>query len=246
MLRHESPYRLEMVEEVFAESGLGVEYVDLWRDHQLPAIGDVAALVFMGGTMGVGDSDAFPFLSAEQDLIREAVKQATPVLGVCLGSQLVAAATGGQVFRAPHRSIGFRPVARTAAAGSDRLFNGFCATDHLLSWHQDTFTLPPGSELLMTSDDVPNQAFRIGSSAWGVQFHFEADGPLFDSWIEAARKSLQATWGMDPGAFVEEARRHLPHQQSHAREAFKAFADLAAARERDAGRGGREGGLRAP
>ncbi len=230
VVRHESPDRLRLAEDVFAKSGLGIEYVDLWRDHQLPRPDDVAALVFLGGTMGVGDSDEFPFLAAEQDLIREAVRKSIPLLGVCLGAQLLAAATGGQVLNAAHRSIGFLPVAKSKAAASDHLFSGFCATDRFLSWHKDTFTLPPGSQLLVTSDDTPNQAFRIGACAWGVQFHFEVDQPLLESWIETSRESLQTAWGIDPGAFVEAAQRHLPHQQTHARQAFKAFAELATRR----------------
>lgn len=231
IVRHEFPDRLRLVEDVFARSGLRTEYVDLWRDHQLPRPADVAALIFLGGTMGVADSDEFPFLAAEQDLIRGAVRQSIPLLGVCLGAQLLAAATGGQVFNAAHRSIGFLPVAKSKAAASDLLFSGFCATDRFLSWHQDTLTLPPGSQLLMTSVDTPNQAFRIGACAWGVQFHLEVDQPVLESWIESSREPLQSAWGIDPGAFVEAARRHLPHQQTHARHAFKAFAELATRRD---------------
>jgi GMP synthase (glutamine-hydrolysing) len=227
VVRHEGPDRIRLAEDVFAESGLRVAYVDLWRDHQLPSPADVAALVFLGGTMGVGDSNEFPFLAAEQDLIREAVRQSIPLLGLCLGAQLLAAATGGKVFRAAHRSIGFLPVAKTLAAESDGLFRGFCATDRLLSWHQDTFTLPPGSQLLMSSDDTPNQAFRVGACAWGAQFHFEADQALFENWIESSRELLPSTWGITTGALVEGARSYLPHQQTHARQAFKALAELA-------------------
>ncbi len=230
IVRHEGPDKIRLAEDIFAECGLGVVYVDLWRDHQLPSSGDVAALVFLGGTMGVGDSDEFPFLVAEQDLIREAVRLSVPLLGLCLGAQLLAAATGGKVYRAAQRSIGFRPVAKTRAAESDGLFGGFCAIDRLLSWHEDTFTLPPGSQLLMTSDDTPNQAFRVGACAWGAQFHFEADDSLLETWIESSRELLLATWGIDPEAFVEAARRHLPHQKAHAREAFEALAELASRR----------------
>jgi GMP synthase (glutamine-hydrolysing) len=227
VLRHESPDRIRLAEDVFVKSGLGVAYVDLWRDHSLPNSADVAALVFLGGSMGVGDSNEFPFLAAEQELIREAVRQSIPLLGLCLGAQLLAAATGGKVFRAAHRSIGFLPVAKTMGAESDELFSSFCATDRLLSWHKDTFTLPPGAQLLMTSDDTPNQAFRVGACAWGAQFHFEADDSLLETWIESSRELLPTTWGIDPGAFVEAGRRHLSHQQTHAREAFRAFAELA-------------------
>ncbi len=227
VVRHESPDRIRLAEDVFGKSGLGVGYVDLWRGHPLPTCAEVSALVFLGGSMGVGDSNEFPFLAAEQKLVQEAVRQSIPLLGLCLGAQLLAAATGGKVFRAAHPSIGFLPVAKTMAADSDGLFSGFCATDRLLSWHKDTFTLPPRSQLLMTSDDTPNQAFRVGACAWGAQFHFEVDDSLLETWIESSREVLQTTWGIDPGAFVEAARRHLPHQQTHAREAFKALAELA-------------------
>jgi GMP synthase-like glutamine amidotransferase len=223
VVRHEDPDNLALGEEVLRAAGLRLEYVDLWRGGSLPAAGDVEAVVLLGGTMGVGDREQFPFLAAERDLVQDCLRQDVPVLGICLGAQLLADAAGGRVMRAPRRSIGFLPVARTDLAASDQLFNGWCATDRVLRWHEDTFTLPPGAVLLMVADDVRNQAFRVGRSAWGVQFHIELDGPLLEAWIESSGSSL-GEWDTNRQELLDGAAAWLPHQQAHARQTFSAFA----------------------
>ena len=226
VLRHEDPDHLGLGRDVLTAAGLQVESLDHWRGESLPRPGDVAGLVLLGGTMGVGDAEQFPFLASEQQLIRDCVKQGVPLLGLCLGAQLLAAALGGQVGRAPHRSIGFLPVTKTAGAGSDRLFQNWCVTDRVFRWHEDTFTLPPGAEHLMSADDVPNQAFRVGDRAWGVQFHMELDRPLLEAWIASSSESSLAEWGTDPEELLDGADTWLAHQQSHARQTFAAFSEV--------------------
>jgi GMP synthase (glutamine-hydrolysing) len=226
VLRHEDPDHLGLGAEVLTAAGLRLEPLDLWLGGPLPAPGDVAAIVVLGGTMGVGDAARFPFLTPEQELIRESVEHGVPVLGLCLGAQLLAAALGGEVGRAPTRSIGFLPVAQTSRAASDPLFHNWCAEDRLFRWHEDTFTLPAGAELLMSAGDVPNQAFRVGDSAWGVQFHMELDRPLLEAWIASSPESALAEWGASPQDLRDGADTWLAHQQAHATQAFAAFADV--------------------
>jgi GMP synthase (glutamine-hydrolysing) len=231
VVRHEDPDHLGLGAEVLTAAGLRVESLDLWLDGSLPAVDDLAALVVLGGTMGVGDAARFPFLASEQELIRDSVEHGVPLLGLCLGAQLLAAALGGEVSRAPHRSIGFLPVAKTDKAGSDRLFHNWCAEDRVFRWHEDTFTLPPGAELLMSAGDIPNQAFRVGDSAWGVQFHLELDRPLLEAWIATSPESSLAEWGTRPHDLRDGADTWLAHQQAHARQTFAAFADVVLRRE---------------
>jgi GMP synthase (glutamine-hydrolysing) len=231
VVRHEDPDHLGLGAEVLTAAGLRVESLDLWLDGSLPAVDDLAALVILGGTMGVGDAARFPFLASEQELIRDSVEHGVPLLGLCLGAQLLASALGGEVSRAPHRSIGFLPVGKTSHGGSDRLFHNWCSTDRVFRWHEDTFTLPRGAELLMSAGDVTNQAFRVGHSAWGVQFHMELDRPLLEAWIASSPESTLAEWGAEPKDLLDGAGRWLAHQQSHARQTFAAFADVVLRRE---------------
>src|SRR5438270_14037427 len=116
VLRHEEPDHLGCGREVLTAAGLRVEDFDAWRATALPAPDDIAGLVVLGGSMSVRDIDEIPFLGAERELVRECVRLSVPLLGLCLGAQLLAAALGGRVTRAPHRSIGFLPVATTDAA----------------------------------------------------------------------------------------------------------------------------------
>ncbi len=232
MVRHEDPDYLGLGADALMAAGLDLEYVDVWRVEALPAAGDIAAMVLLGGSMGVADRDRFPFLAIGLELIRDCLQQGVPMLGLCLGAQLLATAAGGRVTRAPGRSIGFLPVARTTSAASDPLFRGWCATDRVFRWHEDTFTLPPGAELLMDADGVPNQAFRVGTCAWGVQFHMELDRPLLEAWIGSSSDSLRAVWKADPQDLLDGAATWLSHQQAHARETFSAFAEVVGRRER--------------
>ncbi len=231
VLRHEDPDHLALGAEVLQASGLTVEYLDVWRGATLPAPDDLGGLVLLGGSMGVADHEAFPFLGAEQELIRTCEQRAVPLLGLCLGAQLLAAALGGHVSRAPRRSLGFLPVERTGEGAVDPLFHQWCATDRVFRWHEDTFTLPPGADLLMSAVDIPNQAFRFGKCAWGVQFHMELDRPLLDAWIASSGESIRSNWGADPDEILHDASIWLPHQQAHAREAFKSFAVVVHSRE---------------
>jgi GMP synthase (glutamine-hydrolysing) len=138
------------------------------------------AIVILGGPMAVYDN--FPYLQKEQDLIRTAMKNDTPVLGVCLGSQLIAQAAGGRVYKAKKKEIGWHNVYLTPASSND-IFSGF--TDKMIrvfQWHGDTYDLPATAKILAYSD-LYVQAFRI-ESAVGIQFHFEVNERLIRTWMK--------------------------------------------------------------
>lgn len=131
-------------------------------------------LLVMGGPMGVYEQDRYPHLTAELRLIERAIAADLPVLGVCLGSQLVATALGATVRKSGRQEIGFLPVTLTDAAGDDPLFTGLPHAFTALHWHGDVFDLPPGATHLASSAMTEVQAFRAGR-AWGLLFHLEAD-----------------------------------------------------------------------
>ena len=139
------------------------------------------ALVVMGGPMAAHCDDGFPSRHAELALLRTALERQVPVLGVCLGAQLLAEAAGGRALPGPAGpEIGWLPVEVVA---EDRLFAGLPSTFTPLQWHGDTVELPPGAVRLASSERYPNQAFRVGAVAWGVQFHPEVDRAAVEAFV---------------------------------------------------------------
>jgi GMP synthase (glutamine-hydrolysing) len=157
--------------------GLRTDHRHLYRGDSVPDVAEIGGLVVMGGPMGVADVEAHPHLKAETELLCAAAGAGLPVLGVCLGAQLLAGALGGEVFPAEEREVGPGTVTLTAAGRRDAVFGPAAPSLAVLHWHEDTFSLPPGAELLATSDRIVNQAFRAGRS-YGLQFHVELDAGL--------------------------------------------------------------------
>lgn len=199
----------------------------------LPGLAGFAGVVVMGGSMGAYDDEDAPWLPATRDLLRDAVAQQLPVLGVCLGGQLLAGALGGQIKPADEGpEIGPALVAKRDVAAGDPLFAPIPFTPDVLQWHWDEIvTLPEGAVLLASSTRYSNQAFRYGQTAWGLQFHIETTADMVRSWAEEDRSRLEdegrdvdallARWDLDalhadleevwqPFAtrFAEIARRH--------------------------------------
>jgi GMP synthase-like glutamine amidotransferase len=162
-------------------------------------------------------------LRAEGDLLREAVRAGVPVLGVCLGGQLLAHALGGTVRRAPRRTVSWVELAALPAAADDPLFSPLGSPVRGLHWNEDVIALPPGATELLTGSALGVAAFRAGRSAWGVQFHPEVDGATLDGWY-----AHYGTWLGQAGVSEQDARaaddRHLPAQAELAERLFGAFA----------------------
>ena len=163
-------------------AGISWQYADLYRDSTLPDCSEAAGLIFMGGPMSVNDS--LPFLRREMQVIESALRAGQPVLGVCLGAQLVAKALGARVYRNPVKEIGWFPVWWKDAARGDALFAGLEAAETVFHWHGETFDLPRGAEWLAASERCAHQAFRYGSAAWGLQFHLEGTPEMVAGWCQ--------------------------------------------------------------
>ncbi len=134
--------------------------------------------------MNVDQIDRYPFLKAERELMVQAVSEKVPVLGVCLGAQMLARAFGAKVWKGPQLELGFDAVELTSQGAQDPLFEGLGDSVPVFQWHHDTFELPEHAVHLASSSLYPNQAFRIGPCAYGLQFHLEITSGLLKDWAQ--------------------------------------------------------------
>ncbi|GAA3554283.1 type 1 glutamine amidotransferase [Nonomuraea rosea] len=201
--------------------GLACDVVRPYLGDEIP-VRPADGLIVLGGAAAAWEDERSPWQPATRDLLRRAVDEATPTLAICLGAQLLTMACGGTVERGANGlEVGAREVVALPAAASDRLLSG-AGTAVAVQYHQDAMTrLPDGAVPLMTGSQYPNQAYRLGETAWAVQFHPEATPEIFCSWTEesglaaagelnaevkAAEGALVATWRPMAAAFAEVVR----------------------------------------
>lgn len=217
--------------EVMRDRGVEQVPVELDENEPLPDWREFDAVLAMGGPMGAVDDAEHPWLPPEKRLVREAVDGGRPFLGVCLGVQLLAAALDAPVYPAERPEVGLLPVELTSEGRDDPLFAGVEEPLVSLQWHGDTFDLPDGAALLARSPLVPNQAFRAGERAYGVQFHLEVTGEMAREWadVPAYQRSLAETLGEDEGAaFIADVERRADELHPAARRLFANWLELAA------------------
>jgi GMP synthase (glutamine-hydrolysing) len=169
-------------EAVLRERGARLHRVELDEGEPLPALTGFDAIVAMGGPMSVNDDAELPWLTAEKRAIGVAVRDGVPYFGACLGVQLLAASLGARVYAGPDPEVGVLPVTLTPEGAADPIFAGLPPSFPTLQWHGDTFDLPEGATLLASSPAFPNQAFRYGRAAYGIQFHMEVLPEMAREW----------------------------------------------------------------
>jgi GMP synthase (glutamine-hydrolysing) len=183
-LQHMSYETPGTIGATLASRGVAVETVPVFDGAPVPRdLGGADALLVMGGPMGVDEADRYPAIRDEIALIERAVGDGRPVLGICLGSQLLAAALGGTVSRGRAKEIGWYPVTLTDAGAEDPLLEGSGRSFVAFHWHGDVFSIPPGAVALASSELTPNQGYRYGRSVYGFQFHPEMDRAILDGMI---------------------------------------------------------------
>jgi GMP synthase-like glutamine amidotransferase len=158
--------------------------IELNKNEVLPPVDSCEAIITLGGPMNVYEEGKYPFLKDEDRFLKRAIKEGVPILGICLGAQLLAKAVGAKVKKAEHKEIGWHSVNLTDDGRKDSLFQGLSDSLSVFQWHEDTFELPRGAKLLATSRTCHNQAFRFGRNAYGLQFHLEVNAEMIDSWIK--------------------------------------------------------------
>ncbi len=211
-----------------AMAGLDLVTANLPAGADLPALDAVSGVVMFGGTVNVDQVGDHPYLARVRSYTREAVDRGVPYLGICLGSQILARAMEVKVVRGPVREVGFEPVRATPQAKEDPLLSFLGSDEMVMQWHEDTHALPEDATLLVTSDAVPVQGYRIGDRAWGIQFHLEVDAVELDWWLDVAdaEVDLEAVWGKSASRIREEARRYIEAHEERGREIFRRFAGV--------------------
>ncbi len=183
VFRHVPFEGLGLIETALHAGGVDFDYCDLYRPGaSMPDSAGYDGLIFMGGPMSV--SDDLPFIAAEMRLIERAAAAGVPILGVCLGSQMIAKALGGRVYRNAKKEIGWYDIHITDAGQRDPLFRDLSSVERVFHWHGDTFDLPSGAERLAFSELTYNQAYRIGRSIYGLQFHLEVTPEMIVNWTK--------------------------------------------------------------
>jgi GMP synthase (glutamine-hydrolysing) len=198
----------------FKDAGFRIRYLNF--DRQPDARIDPSryhGLVVLGGPQSADQTDRYPHLEYEKAVIRTAVDLGLPVLGICLGAQLIAAAFGGRTLRRSAPEFGWVDVAPTNAGSSDPLIRHFAGSERIFQWHSDTFTLPHGASHLAESAGCTNQAFRISDHVYGFQFHLEADRGLIRRWVDAPQHRHELSElgiALDDAATMAESDKLLP------------------------------------
>ena len=175
--------------------GFRIRYVNFDREPDAqPSIDGYDGLVVLGGPMSVYDVQGHSHLETEMKAIRAAIEREIPILGICLGAQLIARTLGAAVVVNPEKEIGWYDVSVNEAAHADPLFSHFRGVEKIFQWHGDTFEIPAGAVALASTPTCANQAFRYGDRVYAFQFHMEVDEALIDRWLTVP-------------AFMEEIRR---------------------------------------
>lgn len=192
------------------------------------APGQIAGIISLGGEQSATAVDEDPFLAAEVTLMREAIARETPVLGMCLGAQLLAVAAGGKVTRAEHMIVGWPELSPLPSARRDPLFGTLPTGLPVLKWHEDVIAAPDQATLLATTEDPGTTLFRVGPSAWGSQAHLEATPSLLiDCWTASDDGAAQIeAAGYELDAFRADSRGRLETQMAAARPIFTRFGEL--------------------
>ena len=205
----------------------GISHTLVASEMPLPAgsLQHASGVLVLGGPMGVYEADRHPRLRDEMTLLADAAAAGKPVLGICLGAQLLAAALGAKVYPGPAKELGWFDVTLAPGAETDPLFRSFPPVFPALHWHGDVFDLPAGARLLASSARTAHQAFAFGPLAWGLLFHLEADPEQVQAMARAFPEEVAAA-GASEDALLAATMSLAPKTAALATDVFGAWLSL--------------------
>lgn len=215
-----------IISDCLKAGGITTEFILAYAGDRIPqSLTNASGLIVMGGPMGVYDHEQFPFLLEEQRLIEAALKDGKPVLGICLGSQLLAAALGAEVKSGSRKEIGWHPVTLTESAADDALCKELPQQFTSYHWHGDVFDLPRGAVPLASSELTACQGFRFGENAYGFLFHMEVTGEIIKNMVSEFQAELDAE-AIAAESIIVDTNHFLPGLQAIGGEVFSRWAKL--------------------
>lgn len=230
-LQHLSFEGLGFIHPWISKHGHTLTETRFWEDKlALPSMDSFDLLIVMGGSMNVDEEELYPWLKAEKAFISEAIKSNKKVLGICLGAQLIARATGVQVLRSPEKEIGWFPVKREFE--SHPLFPSFHSIDSLpvMHWHGDMFEIPVGAQRLFSSNGCPNQGFAMNENrVIGLQFHLELGNQHIRTFFEQDLSEFESTakYIQSPATILELEKEYVGRTREALNELLDRLIELA-------------------
>jgi GMP synthase (glutamine-hydrolysing) len=217
VLRHTSLEGVGLLGTVLRDHGIHHRGLDLYRGEPAPKdMRSVGGLIVLGGSMGVYDTEKFPFLKTELALLERTITAGRPVLGICLGAQMIAHVLGARVYPGERREVGWGSVSLTEEAGDDPVFGDCGPTLDVFHMHGDTYELPPDARNLARSTHYEQQAFEWGGVVYGLQFHLE----FTESMIQRLTGDADtARYLRESGVSAERVLAEAPERAAHLGEA---------------------------
>ncbi len=236
VFQHVAAEPLGTLDPLIRQRGHRIRFVNFEREPDaLPSVDRYRGLIVLGGPMNVEEQHARPHLRTELRVIEQMLQQGKPVLGICLGAQLLAHVLGAPVRRIERPEIGWYPLQTTDAGLGDPVLGPLGRDTAVFQWHGRHFQIPETAIHLARTDSCEQQAFRWGDSAYGFQFHLEMDAPLIERWLanpayrdELARSGL----AHDADEIRTHTRAHIATMQAQADQVFNNFLDLIGRPER--------------
>ncbi len=195
------------------KSGFRIKYVNFGRHpHFKPTLQGYDGLIILGGPMNCDEVEKYPYLAHEVDFIRKALDEKMPILGICLGAQLMARALGAKVVPNGQKEIGWYPLTLTEEGKKDPLLRHLNGIKQVFQWHGDTFDIPNGASHLASSPLCKNQAFRFSNKAYALQFHLEVDQAMIERWLKVPTNQAELEFLTDkinPHQIKNETKEHI-------------------------------------
>lgn len=200
---------LGCIEQWIAEKGHSVTFTHFYEDYSLPEADSIDWLIVMGGPMGIYDYDKYPWLTEEKEYIRKMIVEGKTIIGICLGSQLIADVLGAKVFPNKQKEIGWYDVKLTESAKKLTIFSDFEAQFPVFHWHGDTFDLPSESTHLFSTDVCTNQGYLFKDNVLGLQFHFEVTAESLEKMLINGEDELIVNETIQSAKKILEQKKHI-------------------------------------
>lgn len=223
VLQHIECEGLGLFEEILKKRNIGFRYVKIHKKEPLPEkLENGTGLIVLGGPQSVYERNKYPFIAQEEHLIEIAVSRGLAVLGICLGSQLIASACGAEVKPGGKKEIGWHDVTLDPCDMDGCFFGGLPKKIKVFHWHGDTFDIPKSGMRLASSKEFANQAFRFGKGVLALQFHLEVTEDMIKAWLQEYKKELAAL-KLDPKKIIEDSKKYLPALKKYAETIFNNY-----------------------